>query len=206
VISKLINFTLVSTIFLSLTVVSFAQEDLCFGTSGGKVCDVKINNKTYHIRIDTNGLMLVGSSENSSEVKVSLPENFYIETVKYRIYENRILFVLSITDDEAGSAIIAQFDPINYRILWSTEINAFNISPLLISRNHIYVAGIGTVAKLNLSDGKKAWQHSGLYERGAGTYNSFILPKKKGNTIIFQDSISNREVRVDDSSGKILSK
>lgn len=191
-------------ISLLIADVAFSSEESCFMMGTDKPCDLQINGNSYHI--ETKGDMLDKHSGNFSTVKVSLPEYFYIESVDYQIYENKILFTFGITDDDAGSAIIAQFDPTNYRLLWATEINAFNISPLLISANHIYVGGIGMVAKLKLIDGNKVWQHRDLYVSGSGTYNAFKTPKKEGKTIIFQDDSSDKEVHVDDDSGKILSK
>jgi outer membrane protein assembly factor BamB len=192
------------TILMSLVGVALSSEETCFMMSTDKPCDLQINGSSYHIV--TKGDLLVKHAGKVSMVKINLPEYFYIEGVKYQINENKILFTFGITDDDGGSAIIAQFDPTNYRILWATEINAFNISPLLISGNYIYVGGIGMVTKLKLIDGNKVWQHRDLYVSGSGIYNSFKLPKKDGKTIIFQDDRSDKEVYVDDDTGKILSK
>jgi outer membrane protein assembly factor BamB len=184
--------------------VSYAEEQSCFMMSNDKPCNLQISDSLYHI--ETNGFLSVKHSEKTSKITIDLPEHFYVEGVKYQVYENKILFTFGITDDDSGSAIIALFDPTHYRLLWATEINAFNVSPLLISRNHIYVGGVGMVSKLKLNDGKKVWQHRDLYVSGSGIYNSFKLPKKEGNAIVFQDESSDREVHVDDATGKILSK
>ena len=191
-------------ISLLIANVAFSLEETCFMLATDKPCDLQINGNSYHI--ETKGDMFVSHSGKVSTVKINLPEYFYIESAKYQIFENKILFTFGITDDDAGSAIIAQFDPINYRLLWATEINAFNISPLLFSANYIYVGGIGMVAKLKLIDGNKVWQHRDLYVSGSSIYSSFKLPKKNGKTILFQDDRSDREVHVDDDTGKILSK
>jgi outer membrane protein assembly factor BamB len=202
---KMKLFSLAIIILLSLTSVSFPQQNSCLMMSKDKPCDLQINGSIYHV--ETNGVLIVKHSGKSSEVKVSLPKYFYIEQVQYQIHDNKILFIFGITDDDAGSAIIARFDPLNDQLLWSTETNAFNTSPLLISGSNIYVGGIGMVAKLKLSDGKIVWQHRDLYERDTGAYNAFILPKKEGNIIIFKEATHlSREVHVDDTSGKILSK
>ncbi len=193
--------TIISLVIANL---AFSSEESCSMMGTDKPCDLQINGNSYHI--ETKGDMLVKHSGKVSPVKIRLPEYFYIESVDYQIYKNKILFTFGITDDDAGSAIIAQFDPTNYRLLWATEINAFNASPLLITENAVYVGGIGMVAKLKLIDGNKVWQHRDLYVSGVGTYNSFKTPKKEGRTIIFQDDSSDKEVRVDDVTGKILSK
>jgi outer membrane protein assembly factor BamB len=197
-------FFVVIMIFASLVSASFSAEETCFMMGTDKPCDLQINGSSYHI--ETKGDLLVKHSGKVSSIKINLPECFYIERVTYQIYENKILFTFGITDDDSGSAIIAQFDPTYYRLLWATEINAFNISPLLISGNNIYVGGIGMVAKLKLSNGKIVWQHRDLYVSGSGIYNSFKVPKKEDKAVIFQDERSEKEVRVDDATGKILSK
>jgi len=200
--SKVLSVAMI--ILLSLVSVSFSSEETCYMMSSDKPCDLEIKDSVYHI--ETKGNLIVKHSGKASTIKINLPEYFYIERVEYHIFKNNIVFTFGITDDDSGSAIIAQFDPTHYRLLWATEINAFNISPLLISQNYIYVGGIGMVAKLKITDGKKVWQHRDLYVSGSGIYNSFKLPKKEGNTIVFPDESSDREVRVDDATGKILSR
>lgn len=197
-------FSAAMIISLLIANVAFSSEETCFMMRTDKPCDLQINGSSYHI--GTKGDLSVKHSGKVSTEKINLPEYFYIDGVKYQIYENNILFTFGITNDDDGSAIIAKFDPTHYRLLWTTEINAFNISPLLISSNYIYVGGIGMVAKVRLRDGTKVWQHRDLYVSGSGIYNSFKLPKKDRSIIIFQDEHSNNEVRVDDATGKILSR
>ena len=199
-------------LLLSLTNISSGQADSCFLMSGGKPCNLRIQGTNYHI--GTNGLLLIKRpGKNDSEIRVNLPYNFYIDAVQYQMNDKNILFIFGITDDESGSAIVALLDPTNNRMPWSIDIYAFNPSPLLVSQGYIYVGGIGMVAKLNLSDGKIIWQHKDLYERETQAFSSFIMPLKEGNIIIFKEAkVSSakydgiREIRVDDTTGAIISK
>jgi outer membrane protein assembly factor BamB len=179
--------------------------------SRDKPCNIKIRGSVY--KVATNGILLIKQTgKKDAEVQIVLPDNFYIDAVQYQINNKNILFIFGITDDESGSTIIVLFDPTNNRLLWSTEIYAFNPSPLLVSQGYIYVGGIGMVAKLKLSDGKIIWQHKDLYERETGAFNSFIMPLREGNIIIFKEAkVSDkyngiREVRIDDTTGAIISK
>jgi outer membrane protein assembly factor BamB len=188
---------------------SFSQEDACMIMSGEKACDLNIQGSIYHI--ENSGVLTVKHAGKSSAISFRLPNRFLIDEVRYQIHDKNILFVLGITGDDSASALLAHFDLLQGRILWSTEIHAFNISPLLIAGSHVYIGGIGTVAKLRLSDGKIIWKHTDLYESGTGSYNAFELPRKEGNIVIFKELSASRrkkirEIHVDDTAGRILSK
>lgn len=200
-------------LWFALTGVSAGQNNACFlMTPGDAPCHLTINDSDYHI--SSNGVIVLKIiKQKKSEVKIVLPEDFYIEAVQYQVINKNIMFTFEMTDGESGSTLIAMFDPSNPVLKWSTEIHAFNPSPLLILQDYIYVGGIGMVAKLNLIDGKIIWQHKNLYERETQAFNSFILPRKEGNIIIFkEDKVSSakydgiREIHVDDTTGEIISK
>ncbi len=107
--------------------------------------------------------------------------------------------------------MVALFDPKHSTLKWTFDLGAFNPSPPLVSGGSVYIAGIGTVAKIDDKTGQVIWKHSELYEGDTTAFNSFEKPFKQGDTIIFQEKKTAyenyrgiREIRVDDKSGKIL--
>jgi len=137
---------IVSFQFIYLTSVCAQAENsnhCSFILNQAETCQFSIVGIDY--QIFTDGLLKWKSLDmKDSEVRLVLPEGFYIESAEFELYQNGIFFNFGITDDDAGGAIIAKFDPISAKFVWSTEVNAFNTSPLLISNDSIYVAGIGT--------------------------------------------------------------
>ena len=173
-------------------------------------CLLEINGTNFNIYSE--GIITYNSSKESAKsIQVILPEIFYIEAVKSYTYNDEIIFILGITDDDAGSTLVALFDPKHSTLKWTFDLGAFNPSPPLVSGGSVYIAGIGTVAKIDDKTGQVIWKHSELYEGDTTAFNSFEKPFKQGDTIIFQEKKTAyenyrgiREIRVDDKSGKIL--
>ena len=174
-------------------------------------CLLEINGTNFNIYSE--GIITYNpTKENAKSIQVILPETFYIEAVKSYTYNDEIIFILGITDDDAGSTLVALFDPKHSTLKWTYDLGAFNPSPPLVSGGSVYIAGIGTVAKIDVKNGRTVWKHTGLYESDTTAFNSFVKPFKQGAMIIFkEEKISSydnyrgiREIRVDDKSGKIL--
>lgn len=177
-----------------------------FGDTG-RPCRVYVQGKWLDV---TPGGLLTTETHSA---KLTLPEHFYVDEVRYESLGSLAVFVFGITDAEAGSLLVALVDPHAPSIKWSVEIPAFNGSEPLVDGSAVYVAGIGTVAKLSVKDGRILWIHTGLHDRTTQAYNAFVRPRKESGTVVFTESKVGtaryegiREVRVDDSSGKILSK
>jgi hypothetical protein len=188
---------------------SFALGGNCFNEfDSGLPCEVPIGSTT--IIIQNNGLF---TRSDNNKLKLSLPQGFHLELVDLDCLTANGLIVLTITDGDEAGTLIVSVEPKDMKLKWSTEVPAFNASPLLIEGHAIYLGGIGTVAKLGLKDGQIIWMQTNLYENDTQAFNSFVQPRKDGNTIIFtEQKVSSakydgiRDVRVDDLTGKILTK
>lgn len=198
-------------VWIAMTEVAFCQPGSCFMIYlDSPPCQFEFNNSRYQISRD--GMMKIKSiGTNNYTVKFKLPDSFHIEQVNYQIIDSAILLVFDIDDSEGASSIVAKFDTATKKIKWTTDIGAFNPSPLLIVNNAVYLGCIGTVAKLNFTTGKIIWRHNNLYERTTGAFNSFITPRKEGSLVIFQEKkISTdhyadiRKIHVDDKTGAII--
>ena len=172
-------------------------------------CHIQSNTYSYSLSVEG---ALVREKDHKS-IAFKLPENFYIESVRFKPFTNKIIFTFSISDGDSGSVLVSLFDEDNFSFAWQTELFAFNISPALIHNNSIYLGGIGLIAKINLADGKMIWQHFGLYESATQAYNSFETPMIQGEYIIFREQKvpdanypGIREIQVLDRTGKIIKK
>ncbi len=137
------------------------------------------------------------------------PKDFRLDRVIYHAqYQDDILFICEITDDEAGGGFIARLDGRTLKMKWKRIIPAFNVGQGLVEGNYVYVTGIGFIGKINLESGAYVWRHDDLYRNSA--FNSFELPEIIGNATVFRESeIYYRQrvavVQVDKQSGRIIS-
>ncbi len=97
-------------LWFELTGVSAGQNNACFLMApGGTPCHLTINGSDYHISPD--GVMLLNIiKQKRLEVKIVLPDNFFIEAVQYQLINKIIMFTFEMTDGESGSTLIAMFD------------------------------------------------------------------------------------------------
>lgn len=152
-------------------------------------------------------------SAGSVSVHIPLPNGLYVEEAEFESLGESTLLALGITDVEASSTLLVLINNQPLKVLWSTEIGAFNASPMLVADGAVYLAAIGTVSKVRLNDGKVQWKHGGLYENNTQAYNSFVRPRKEAGVVIFTENKvtpskypGTRAVRVEDKTGKILEK
>jgi hypothetical protein len=153
------------------------------------------------------------SIPNAEPVQIPLPDQLYIESARAHDKEGTTLLVLEVTDVESSSTVLATLDHKTNKLKWSRELPAFNPSPPLLSKDALYIGAIGLVAKVRLSDGGIVWLHRDLYEQDTQAFNAFQKPRLAGSVVVFpEDKVPAakhsglREVRVDDRTGKLLSK
>lgn len=170
-----------------------------------------IQSKTQSYALTAEGA-LTRAKDNKTTV-FSLPENHHIESVQFKLFENKIIFTFSVSDGDSGSTLVSLFNEDNFNFEWQTELFAFNTSPVLIHSNSIYLGGIGVIAKLDLNDGSIIWRHIGLYEAETQAYNAFEMPVIKNEYVIFREQKvpgasypGTKEIHVLDKTGKIIKK
>jgi outer membrane protein assembly factor BamB len=177
-----------------------------------ELCRINVGSTEFEIT-DT-GLIRYRVGSGNRVVKLSLPESFEFEVIRHaEAIGNVVYFSIEITNILVGATIIFAIDQNAGKILWQTEMPAFNSSPLLIENSAIYAAGIGYVAKLDTKTGKYIWSVSSLYEKDTQAFNGFKKPTvENGNVIYTEDKVSTakysgeRSVVIKDVSGELVSK
>jgi hypothetical protein len=114
-----------------------------------------------------------------------------------------------VNDGGSGAGFAVRLEQPSMRARWKAEFPAFNVGQPLRDGAHLYLTGIGFVAKLDLRTGLYVWRHRRLYGRaGAGTFNSFEPPEISGDAVLFREKatggVAPKTLRVDRKSGKIL--
>ena len=174
-------------------------------------CLVTIGTVPIAIRYD--GLI---TGPDNKKLQLPLPKHFSFESTLATTPEligNSALLVLEITDGDGGATFLALVNPDDLALKWTAEVPAFSPSLPLVFGTALYIGGIGTVAKIDTSGGRALWIVRDLYENETQAFTSFVKPRKEGNIIVFTENKASaakypgvREVRVDDFTGRLLSK
>lgn len=133
----------------------------------------------------------------------------WIERVYFSEYDGNVLLVCGVRDAETGAGLVARLEQPSMRALWKAELPAFNVGQPLRDGAHLYLTGIGFVAKLDLRTGQFLWRHRRLHGRaGEGTFSAFAPPELSGDAVIFREQAEGgrppRAVRVHRKTGKLL--
>jgi hypothetical protein len=131
------------------------------------------------------------------------------EKLYYAQYENQLLLLCELSDGESGWGRILRLNPKSLQARWGVTIEAFNLSPGVIEGSVLYQAGIGLVAAVDLSHGRFAWKHDGLYDRERLAFNSFEPAEITETEVLFREHIDTPRpgrpgmIRVNKRSGVI---
>ncbi|HWS55471.1 MAG TPA: hypothetical protein VN228_15140 [Pyrinomonadaceae bacterium] len=132
-----------------------------------------------------------------------------IERVYFAGYEGNVLLVYEAGDLETGAGFAARLEQPSMRARWQTEFPAYNVGQPLRDGAHLYLTGVGFVAKLDLRTGQFVWRQRRLYGRaGEGTFNAFGPPEISGDAVLFKEKTDGgrppKTARVHRKTGKLL--
>ncbi len=170
--------------------------------------EFELEGFTYKITWNGAGRRIRGDSTRPFNLR--LDGGDFLERVYYALHRENVILLCEVTDGESGAGFIARLEQPSMRARWKRHIPAFNVGPGLIEEEHLYLTGIGFVARLDLRKGEFEWQHEDLYRKGKGSFNSFQTPTVEGDAVLFKekpvrDDTPARTVRVHRRTGKILS-
>jgi hypothetical protein len=125
------------------------------------------------------------------------------------LYDNskHIYLFYTDTDYEGATSWIEKISKKPLNIVYSKQIQGFNLGQPIIHGNFAYVTAIGFVGKIDLETGKYEWKHYNLYDREKYSFNSFDTIIIKENTTEFLSTNYNSKkldkVIIDNHTGKI---
>jgi len=172
----------------------------------------EVDTGKFKFQITDEGKISYQLNNSQSNITISLPDGFSFESVRSYEVKNKVAyFNIEISDICSGSSQLFAIDLSNRKLIWQVEIPAFNSSELLISGNYIYVGGMGYIAKIERTTGKKMWFIDSLYERETQAYNGFNKPFILDRNVVFpEDKVgkypNTRKVVVDIESGRLIAK
>jgi hypothetical protein len=86
--------------------------------------------------------------------------------------------------EDSSSGGLCRFSGDLTKRRWCTPFPAFNVAASLSSSKNVFLAGIGTVAEVDIRTGKFLWRVKGLYERSQA-FNSFFTAVERGRSVEF---------------------
>lgn len=143
--------------------------------------------------------------------RVPLRDDFVIEGIQHGHFECDPILQVEYTDGLSSGTHVVRFDRRELSLQWTARPFGFTHTSPVFENGFLYVAGFGTVGKLDLESGRYAWRHDNLYERSTGAFNSFASPRISGDTVIFTswkfrpkpDEVE-RRVRYHKESGELI--
>jgi hypothetical protein len=168
---------------------------------------------SYHVAANGNGRRTKGDKTRRFNLRLDGP--YFIEGLRFAVYEGDLLLACELNDGEAAGGLVVSLEQPSMRALWRQPVPAFNLGEPLREGRHLYLTGIGFVAKLDLRTGEYVWQHEDLHSDAevarAGVspddFNSFERPELAGDTVLFRARPVYNQPRtlvVDRKTGKII--
>jgi hypothetical protein len=168
--------------------------------------EFELKGFTYKIAGNGAGRRIKGDSARLFNLR--LEGGDHLERVYYALHRENVLLLCGVSDGESGAGFVARLEQPSMRARWKSHIPAFNVGPGLIEEEHVYVTGIGFVARLDLRKGEFVWQHDDLYRKADGSFNSFNVPTVEGDAVLFKERPAGeapaKTLRVHRRTGKIL--
>lgn len=178
--------------------------------------EFELDGYSYRVANNGNGRRVKGDAVRPFNLRLTGQD--VIERVQFAEYRGNLLLVCEVSDGETGGGLVLRLEQPSMRARWRAEVPAFNVGPPLRDGGHIYLTGIGFVAKLELETGRFAWRRGNLYQKGGpGTFNAFELPELSGDAVLFREAVTHdpaktvtalnhppKTLRVHRKTGKIL--
>lgn len=168
---------------------------------------------SYHISANGNGRRTKGDKTRRFNLRFDGPD--FMEGLRFAVYEGDLLLACELNNGEEAGGLFVRLEQPSMRALWRRPVTTFNLGEPLREGRHLYLTGLGFVAKLDLRTGEYAWQHEDLYDDAelarAGVapddFNSFETPELAGEAVLFRARpVYNRRrtLFVNKKTGKII--
>jgi hypothetical protein len=139
-----------------------------------------IDFKGSKIEIHPNGYLYWDTSRRDS---LKLTSDMFVTEAFYYMIDSLLILFVEESDGDYGTCEIININLNNKQICWKTPMDGFNLGKPIIRGNFVFLTTIGTIGKLDLRNGKYAYQYIDLYDTNKYSFNSF-------DTIVFKDSLT----------------
>ena len=190
-----------------------ARQVRAASSSGSMAFEFEAGGFSYRVSANGNGRRTKGDKTRRFNLRFDGP--YFMEGLRFAVYEGDLLLACELNDGEAAAGLLVRLEQPSMRALWRQPVPSFNLGEPLREGRHLYLTGLGFVAKLDLRTGEYVWQHEDLYgetevaRAGArpDDFNSFETPELAGETVLFRARpVYNRRrtLVVNKKTGKII--
>jgi hypothetical protein len=161
--------------------------------------------------IEPNGRVTKYYKDKPDSVVFQLDVNKYclIEYIEVCEGRNSLLILFTDTDHESSGSSLTKYKKTNLNKEWTLSGLGFNLSPMTIHNDFVYISSMGNILKADLDSGKVAFQFADLYDRVTYAFNSFSEIQFNMDTVIFlsKNWYSGRldKIFVNDKTNKLIS-
>ena len=160
--------------------------------------------------IEPNGRVIKYYKNKPDSVVFQLDINKYylIEYIEVCEGKNSVLILFTHTDNESSGSSLTKYNMPNLNKEWTLRGLGFNLSPMKIQNDFVYISSMGNILKADLNTGKVAFQLTDLYDRATYAFNSFSEIQFNMDTVIFlsKNWYSGRldKIFVNDKTNKLI--
>ena len=178
---------MLASLVLTAPVACFAASTTAFAAwkKSGDESDARFCGRlgALSVSIDAAGKFKLAARRGSS---LPLAKSETVDWVWTMPAESDILVAYQSTDRTAdgSSGGLCRFSGDMTIRRWCTTFPAFNVVASMSSSKTVFMAGIGTVAEVDIRSGKYLWKVDGLYDRSQA-FNSFLTPVERGTDVEF---------------------
>jgi hypothetical protein len=116
-------------------------------------------------------------------------------------YENDLLFVYEVANENYGWGFIERFNKRTLTAKWRQSLRAVNLGPAIVEQNFAYLSGYYLLAKIDLSSGSYIWLQE-HFDRDYTPTTEFLLPNLREERVAF--ATTDKVIELDKNTGKLL--
>jgi hypothetical protein len=113
------------------------------------------------------------NKQDSVVFQLDVNKYYLIEYIEVCEGRNSLLILYTDTDNESSGSSLTKYNKINLNKMWTLRGLGFNLSPMTINNDFVYISSMGSFLKADLNTGKVAFQFTDLYDRATYAFNSF---------------------------------
>jgi hypothetical protein len=116
-------------------------------------------------------------------------------------YENDLLFVYEVANENYGWGFVERFNQKTLTAKWRRPLKAVNLGPALVEQNFAYLSGFYLLAKIDLSSGSYIWQQE-QFDSDYTPTTEVLRPNLREERVAF--ATNDKVIEVDKNTGKVL--
>jgi hypothetical protein len=127
-----------------------------------------LKTPTENLEITPSGILIINNKQ-----RIQLTNDLTVE--RAFCYQDSLSWYIFFeeTDMDYSGSNLKKISKKNFKTIFTTPINGFNLGRPLIKNDQTYVSAIGFIGKIDLKTGEYKWKIDDLYDSEKYSFNSF---------------------------------